>query len=81
MFFVFFFFFFFSAFILFSKICYFHFPSALNEKLKFDLVHVIVKIKSNSPPQTIADAMGQIIRATKGIAYDNTSSVTINFYN
>ena len=48
---------------------------------KFDLVHVIVKIKSNSSSETIADAMGQIICATKGLAYDNTSSVTINFYN
>ena len=62
----------FSAFILFSKTCHFPFPSALNEKLKFDLVHVIVKIKGTSLPETIADAMGQIIRVTKGLANFNS---------
>ena len=71
----------FSAFILFSKICYFHFPSALNEKSKFVLVHVIVKFKSISPPEIITDAIGQIIHVTKGLVYNNTSTVTINFYN
>ena len=51
----------FSDFLLSSKICYFHFPRTLNEKSRFDLRHVIVKIKSISPPETITDAMGQII--------------------
>ena len=51
----------FSDFLLSSKICYFHFPRTFNEKSRFDLRHVIVKIKSISPPETITDAMGQII--------------------
>ena len=54
---------------------------ALNEKSKFDLVHVIVKIKSISSPEKITDTMGQILSVMKGLAYDNTSSVTINIYN
>ena len=69
----------FSAFILSLKICYFHFPSALNEKSKFDLVHVIVKIKSILPPETIIDAMGQTIRVMKDLPYNNISLVTVNF--
>ena len=54
---------------------------ALNEKSKFDLVHVFVKIKSFSLPETITDTMGQILSVMKGLAYDNTSSVTINIFN
>ena len=52
-----------------------------NEKSKFDLVHVFVKIKSISSPETITDTMGQILSVMKGLAYDNTSSVTINIFN
>ena len=44
------------------------------------MVHVNVNIKSISPPETITDAMGQTIHVTKGLAYDNISSVKINFY-
>ena len=43
-----------------------HFPSALNEKLSFDLKHLFVKIKSISPPETIANAIGKIIHVAKG---------------
>ena len=71
----------FSAFILSSKRCYFHFPSALHEKSQFDLVYAIVKIKSIAPPETITDAMGQTIRVMKRLAYNNISSVTIYFFN
>ena len=71
----------FSAFFLSSKICYFRFLSDLNEKSRFDLVLIFVKIKIISPPETITDTMRQTIYITKGVAYDNTSSVTINFYN
>ena len=67
----------FSAIILSSKTNYLHFVSALNEKTKLDF---IVKIKIISPPEKITDAV-QTIRVTKGLAYDKTSSVTINFYN
>ena len=35
-----------------------HFPSALIEKLNFDLEHAFVKIKSISPPETITNAIG-----------------------
>ena len=73
--------FFFSVFILSTKICYFYFPGALNEKSKFRLVHVIVSIEIMLPPETITDAMEQTISVTKGLAYGNTSSVTINFNN
>ena len=72
---------FFSVFILSTKICYFYFPGALNEKSKFRLVHVIVSIEIMLPPETITDAMEQTISVTKGLAYGNTSSVTINFNN
>ena len=67
----------FSAIILSSKTNYFHFVSTLNEKTKLDF---IVKIKIISQPETITDAV-QTIRVTKGLAYDKTSSVTINFCN
>ena len=53
----------------------------MNEKSKFDLVHVIVKIKITSPPETITGAIRKAILVGKGLAYDNTSSVIINFYN
>lgn len=51
--------------------CYFHYPSALHEKLKFDLVHIIAKIKSILPTETITAAMGKTIRFTNGPVYDN----------
>ena len=53
----------------------------MNEKSKFDSVHVIVKIKITSPPETITGAIRKAILVAKGLAYDNTSSVIINFYN
>ena len=56
----------------FLKICYFHYPSALHEKLKFDLVHIIAKIKSILPTETITAAMGKTIRMAQ-------YTITINF--
>ena len=65
----------------FLKDMIFSFSQALNEKSKFDSVHVIVKIKITSPPETITGAIRKAILVGKGLAYDNTSSVIINFYN
>ena len=57
-----------------------HFLRALNKKSTFDLVNVIVKVRNISPAGTIADAIEQTLHITKASAFDNTSSIRINFY-
>ena len=39
-----------------------------------------MKVTNIWPPETIADAIGQILRITKALAFDNTLSNRINFY-
>ena len=39
-----------------------------------------MKVTNIWPPETIADAIGQILRITKALAFDNTFSIRTNFY-
>ena len=39
-----------------------------------------MKVTNILPPEIIADAIGQTLRITKALAFDNALSVRINFY-
>ena len=39
-----------------------------------------MKVTNISPPETIVDPIGQILRITKVLAFDNNLSIRINFY-
>ena len=44
------------------------------------MVNVRVRVANISPPEIIADTIGQTLRVTKALAFHNTSSIRINFY-
>lgn len=52
----------------------------MNEKSKYDIANVIVKVKIISPTETVTDTLGQTIYATKELADDNADSISINVY-
>ena len=53
---------------------------ALNEKLIYAIINVVVKITNILPPETITNVLNQQMQVTKVLAYDDTNSININVY-
>ena len=54
--------------------------SALNEKLIYAIINVVVKITNILPPETITNVLNQQMQVTKVLAYNDANSININVY-
>ena len=54
--------------------------SALNEKLIYAIIDVVVKITNILPPETITNVLNQQMQVTKDLAYNDTNLINVNKY-